>query len=547
MAASEYPFEDDRSQEEQQEQPLLPNGSLHRTKSRSHASIIHKAQSPRAIIAILFTILFILASGGYLLAVPGLRLYENIICHHYYYGLDGEGHIGLDGDIDESLCKVDELNEGLSIINDGAIWTTGRQVRALSGFQAISNLLRIGRKIVFTLALSGLILSGLWSIVVLWFWKVLPIRLVWLCPMFLFIGGGQAVAGMMFFAIGSDVTTESDRSNIFLLGKVAGVVAELIAPTVASFLMAKSPWIPFTMGIGLLMFGTSLIILIPETGHRRSTEDIVPESSSEHSSGDQKNFGFFTTTKFQILDGFKRIYEASIVLHSLPILFLLLTFLTEPVGSQSMDLSLRYVSKRFSWALRNTGFLLSLTGFVKIVLLLGILPGLSYYLTERLHFSSKAKDLSLARYSAVMLFIGALIFAVSPTVDVTIIGLVIYTLGVGFCSLTRSLITTFVDKQHVARLYAAIAVVEVVTTLAAGPSLAALYSVGLKMKGAWLALPFYVLALVCFLGGLGVWCFGFLAPKQEEMPYGDEDRDSIIGNTLFLHDDTAETGLLHRI
>lgn len=63
----------------------------------------------------------------------------------------------------------------------------------------------------FVLSLTGIILSACWSMVVIWFWKTLPIRLVWLCPLFIFIGGGEAVASMMFFAVGCDVTTESNR------------------------------------------------------------------------------------------------------------------------------------------------------------------------------------------------------------------------------------------------------------------------------------------------------------------------------------------------
>jgi hypothetical protein len=325
-------------------------------------------------------------------------------------------------------------------------------------------------------------------------------------------------------------------------------MAELVAPTVASFLMAKSPWIPLILGLGVLIFGTSLIMFIPETIHLRpsETEGLAPDSSSGHSKRGKTDY--FTAIKTQTLDAFKRIYESSTVLHSLPILLLLITFITEPVGRQASDLSIRYISKRFSWTLRQTGFLASLRALVNIILLLGILPALSYYLTERLHFSSQTKDLSLARYSAVMLFIGSLIFASSPNIGLAIIGLVIYTLGGGFVSLTRSLITTLVDKEHIARLYAAIAVVEVISSLAAGPSLAALYAAGLKLKGPWLALPYFALATICFTGGFGVWCFGFLTKKQdEEMPYGDEDRDTIVGDTVFLEGDMAGPGIINPV
>jgi MFS family permease len=74
-----------------------------------------------------------------------------------------------------------------------------------------SDLFRSGRKLVFVLSLTGIILSACWSFTVMWFWKILPVRLAWLCPLFTFIGGGQAVAAMMFFAVASDVTTDSNR------------------------------------------------------------------------------------------------------------------------------------------------------------------------------------------------------------------------------------------------------------------------------------------------------------------------------------------------
>ena len=126
-------------------------------------------------------------------------------------------------------------------------------------------------------------------------------------------------------------------------------------------------------------------------------------------------------------------------------------------------------------------------------------------------------------------------------------GLIVWTLGTGFGALTRALITTLVDKEHVGRLYAAIAVVESSSALAAGPTLAALYSLGLKLKGPWVGLPFFCLAVITFVSGLGVWCFGFLKKKQdiEEMPYGDEERETVVGNTVLLEPDSFESGTIN--
>ena len=51
-----------------------------------------------------------------ILALPALRLCENIICHYYYDKLERKQHIGYDVDIDESLCKVDEIQNELNVL-----------------------------------------------------------------------------------------------------------------------------------------------------------------------------------------------------------------------------------------------------------------------------------------------------------------------------------------------------------------------------------------------------------------------------------------------
>lgn len=53
------------------------------------------------------------------MAVPGIRIYEDIICHHYYAKKEGEGFIGFGDGIDESLCKGDEVQNELSIVVAG--------------------------------------------------------------------------------------------------------------------------------------------------------------------------------------------------------------------------------------------------------------------------------------------------------------------------------------------------------------------------------------------------------------------------------------------
>ena len=344
--------------------------------------------------------------------------------------------------------------------------------------------------------------------------------------------------------------SNSNRANVFLMGGGCILLAEILAPSMASILMAKSPWIPLIVGISAFVFGPALFIFIPETLHMhpRSSESatLTPDATSERSVeiNHADKPGFFASITAQATKGLKEVYSSLSVLHSLPILLLLLTFVIQPFTRQSVDLSVRYVSNRFHWKLRQAGFLLSLRAFINFVLLLALLPGLSSYLMGHLHFSSTEKDLLLARFSVIVLVIGALLIAISPTVILTILGMVVFTLGMGTVALSRALVTSLVDQEHVGRLYAAIGLVETCGGLAAGPTLAALYTLGLKLQGPWVGLPFFALSMICFVGAIGIWSFGCLTRKHlgDRMSSDEEDVDE---NTLLVVPDSAEGGAIN--
>lgn len=329
------------------------------------------------------------------------------------------------------------------------------------------------------------------------------------------------------------------RANVFLLGGGGALFSTLAAPTVASFLMAKSAMLSLYVGLSMIILGASIIVFMPETLHLRLSEatgTLVKVTSTERpdiyttgKSNDKESRSF----KSKVTEFLCRTYEATKVIRSIPIMILLLTFLASPFGSQSVGLSIRYISNRFSWKLRETMLLLSLRALVNILVLLAFIPLLSTFLIKKMGFSSKGKDLLLARFSIIVLAIGSFVIAASPTIGLTIFGMIIWTVGTGYESLTRSLITTLVDKEHIGRLYSIITVVETVGALIAGPTLNWLYSVGLKKGGGWIGLPFYFLTLVCLVASLGTWSYGLYGSNRkkdhyyEPVPFGEEYLDNL--------------------
>lgn len=62
---------------------------------------------------------------------------------------------------------------------------------------------------------------------------------------------------------------------------------------------------------------------------------------------------------------------------------------------------------------------------------------------------------------------------------------------------------------------------------------------GLKSGGAWIGLPFYFLAFICFMGGVTVWSFAILTRNQrrrQDMPFGEEYGDDYADARLLFGD-----------
>jgi hypothetical protein len=103
-------------------------------KQSSSSTFLHQARTPKLTIALVISIIFILEFGGYLMAVPAIRVYEDIICHHYYNGIEGERHIGLGETIDEGMCKGEEVQEKLNNLLAGVGFLGAIACRFLFGY-----------------------------------------------------------------------------------------------------------------------------------------------------------------------------------------------------------------------------------------------------------------------------------------------------------------------------------------------------------------------------------------------------------------------------
>lgn len=113
--------------------------------------------------------------------------------------------------------------------------------------------------------------------------------------------------------------------------------------------------------------------------------------------------------------------------------------------------------------------------------------------------------------------------------------------------MTRSLLTSLVEREHIGQLYAWVAVFEVTGALIAGPTLAKLYIVGLRMKGAWVGLPFFGVGIMCSFASVGIFVAGCVMKRRgwgrdlkgEE---AEEEEESVLVDV-----DVGETGTVNLV
>lgn len=323
------------------------------------------------------------------------------------------------------------------------------------------------------------------------------------------------------------------RTNAFFRITSGGLLAEVVAPSVASLLMVKSPWIPFVIGAVSMILAGILFVFVPETLHSKDMKatqnDTQPFSSSTRDNsplirpppqpesldepiepldnpGKSNNSSIFASFTKDLKLSSHRFYHERTIFYSWPILILLFTFLSHPLTIDAVDIIPQYVSKRFEWSLAETGYLVSLRALFNIFIFLVWLPWMSKALTSYNAVESiQHRDVLVARISCLFLVAGCALLA-GNSIWMVIVGLFIYTLGTGFSAVCRSLITTLVVKDHVARLYAAISIVEKIGDFILAPGLAWLFKAGLKLGGVWLGLPFMGSAAFCALTAAAMWC-----------------------------------------
>ncbi|TRX94951.1 hypothetical protein FHL15_004036 [Xylaria flabelliformis] len=464
--------------------PDSPNGSRHGSY-RSNMSIssidssISSLYTPQprknTVINILYFITFIASYSNGFFELPFTRLIEDLICRDYYNMQSSTQPI------DESLCKEDSIQKDLAYIL--AVQSTLYSI--VGFFAAFPWGLAADKSVPISPDLGVLC----WS-------DVFPITAIWASSAGQFIGGGNSVLIAVVLSMIADATNEEERAIAFLRTHVAALCGMLLSPSLAGFVMERAgPWIPPFLGIGLYFLSAVVLFFLPETQTSKdpSQDSLVPDIPSPDST--------ISEIFSQFLDSFSILKSPSIIL-------LFLTALCSmPVMDSTLNFLNQFVSKRYEIKIAQTGYVQSTYGVASIIMTLFILPWISNLLIDpatpaRYRAKNEQyRDLSLARWSYAVLFLGALTLGLSPTLGGFIFGLLLMAIGSGFGSLSKSLMSIYVDPAHRSRLYSLVGMIEVLGSVFSQPLLAGLFSLGLRWHGGWIGLPYLGLAVLIALAG----------------------------------------------
>jgi PCFT/HCP family folate transporter-like MFS transporter 1/3 len=278
---------------------------------------------------------------------------------------------------------------------------------------------------------------------------------------------------------------------------------------------ATNPWVPLYVTGGIAPFIFLATVFLPETRPRYIE---LPTTAS----GEEPLGAIFVS---HIKHTRTRLVESIIVLRSRSIaILLLLFFVHSPITMSHGQTIAQTISKRFHWTLAQTGYLFSIKGIL-MVAILALMPLFSSFLASprlgKYRPSIFKRDLRLAQLSLVFLIAGSVLMG-GETLPEVITGLVISTFAIGIDSLAKSLIASYVDKEHTSRLYALTGMTETAGRFFGAPSLAWTFERG--VKSGCMALPFFFVAALCALALVAL-CFVHEPDLGEDDGQEDEETE----------------------
>lgn len=471
----------------------------------------------RSAIAALLTLLLLVNLAASLYQLPLNLVIERRLCLEHYRQHD-PSQIGNDGSIEETLCKIDEVQIGLGWVQGtmDTIWVVGDFVMTIPlGFVAE----RYGRRAVLWLNLVPRVFMLTWAVLVGYFDHILPTKAIIAGPMLSSLGG-DCVFNSITYSLAAGITDDYVlRASYFGYMSSISYVVNLLGPALASLSMTIKLWLPFWIGIGLLLAAVPVIRMLPDytASSRDRDEQAQPLLSSPLLKAQDANDA--SSSWHAVIERFRTLKQV-LMSHSRDFSLMLVCFLLTSLASSDTKLLVQYISKRYHWTFASAGYLISSKAIVNFTLLTFVIPRTLRAVTKSLPggstpSSSDRVNVRFANACFGVSVIGALAIALAATIWMLIPGLFVYALGSALPIFTLSLLKSpaissisgdSIERGEEAspvpgvetQIFSIVMLVKTLGSLLGAPLMAVLWVRGIGLGGAALGMPYFV-SCACYI------------------------------------------------
>ncbi|MCJ1439406.1 hypothetical protein MMC27_008800 [Xylographa pallens] len=425
-------------------------------------------------------------TGNAMRAAALIASYEDIICH---------SRAEIRATPVMQCSKNHEVERELALILGVSQFLECLPILLLSGFYG-SMADKYGRRPILQLGYLGMILSSTWVTGVAWLAPAVPLRLVWLSPIFTVVGGGPGVPISILMTSAADVVLPSQRVTVYSYIHGTALVAVMLGSLLSSLMMTSLGNLsPLLTGLALMCLALALGFFLPS--QRNTTKSFTtasdsdfylkPSDDSDASSPVQAQGGRNFSVR-ALSQSFQNLWRIKGVIP------LLIAGFVSMLGQQVQILVLQYVPNRFDVSIAKANMFNILISGVNLLILFALLPLAGLLISRRLGYTTFVKDLVLAHASNLLFLTGALVLSMAPVLPIAFIGFIIFGAGIGLSSLLRSIFVELFPPERAAYATTVISAVKSVGGSFSGPMYSSAFALSLGLEGFLQGLPFLVSA-----------------------------------------------------
>lgn len=376
---------------------------------------------------------------------------------------------------------------------------------------------RYGRRTVLWLNLVPRVFMLAWAVLVGYFDHALPTKAIIAGPILSFLGG-DCVFNSLTYSLAAGITDDYVlRASYFGYMSSISYVVNLLGPALASLSMTVLLWLPFWIGITLLLAAVPVIRMLPDRAspsHKRDEQTQPLLSSPLLKAQDNHD----TPLLESVIKRFHTLKDV-LVSHTRNFTLMLVCFLLASLASSDTKLLVQYISKRYSWTFASAGYLISGKAVVNFVLLTVVIPRVLRSVSGSApssDISSSASPLSSDRINIrfanacfLVSILGAFAIALAATIWLLVPALIVYALGSALPIFTLSLLKSpsvtsartrdddadpSSDAEVETHVFSIVMLVKTLGSLIGAPLMAFLWVRGIGLGGAALGMPFFISA-----------------------------------------------------